>query len=141
MFIVLYGLVGEIGERVRNHFSANKFKQMKKIYYCSNKEDIKPLTSKGFSVVSSPKEIKELCDYSYQGNTRLIGFNKKDFDSAANGAEDMFTSVACSDIDFLKKLKAYYGSYVTLIYVYLDDAGCIRSKAGCGILYLPKDRY
>lgn len=122
MFIVLYGLTGQIGKNVRSYFDASGFKRMDKIYYSSNQEDIKSVTADGFSVISSPEELKKQCDYFYQVNDRLVGYNKKDFNSAANGVEDMFTSVACSDIEFLKKLKADYGNYVTLIYVYIDDA-------------------
>ena len=122
MFIVLYGLTGQIGRRVRAHFHANGFKRMNKIYYSSSEDDIQTVTADGFHVVSTPEELKAQCDYWYKVNNRLIGFNKKDFDGAANGVEDMFTSVSCSDIDFLKNLKADYGNYVTLIYVYLDDA-------------------
>ncbi|MBE6959168.1 MAG: toll/interleukin-1 receptor domain-containing protein [Ruminococcaceae bacterium] len=122
MFIVLYGLTGEIGRRVRSHFDASGFKRMEKIYYSSSEEDITSISADGFSVFSTPDEIQSQCDYSYLVNNRLVGFNKKDFERAANGAEDIFTSVACSDIDFLKNLKADYGNYVTLIYVYIDDA-------------------
>jgi len=122
MFIVLYGLTGQIGKRVRAHFDASGFKRMEKTYYSDSEEDISLVTSDGFSVVSTPEELKKQCDYSYLVNDRLVGFNKKDFNGAANGVEDMFTSVACSDIDFLKNLKADYGNYVTLIYVYIDDA-------------------
>lgn len=122
MFIVLYGLTGQIGQRVRTHFEDCGFKRMEKTYYSCNEEDIKSVTADGFYVVSTPEELKKQCDYSYRVNNRLIGFNKKDFDRSANGVEDMFTTVSCSDIDFLKNLKADYGNYVTLIYVYLDDA-------------------
>ena len=122
MFVVLYGLTGEIGHRVRDRFSSCGFKKMGKIYYSDFEEDIKWLSAEGSPIVSSPEELKKMCDYSYQANKRLIGFNKSEFDSAANGAEDMFTSVACSDIEFLKNMKADYGDYVTLIYVYFDDS-------------------
>ncbi len=122
MFIVLYGLTGKIGQSVRRHFSDNGFKRMEKLYYSCNEYDVRSVITDGFSIVSTPEELKRQCDYSYRVNDRLVGFNKKTFDNAANGAEDMFTSVTCSDIDFLKNLKADYGNYVTLIYVYLDDA-------------------
>ena len=121
MFVVLYGLTGEIGHRVRDHFVTSGFKKMKKTYYSDLEEDVRWVSMEGFPVVSSPDELEKKCDYIYRVNKRLIGFNKKDFDSAANGTEDMVTSVACSDIDFLKNLKADYGDYVTLIYVYFDD--------------------
>jgi hypothetical protein len=121
MFVVLYGLTGQIGRNVRAYFDASGFKRMNKIYHSCNEEDIRIVTDDGFAVVSTPEELHRKCDYSYQVNNRLIGFNKIDFDSAANGAEDMYTSVACTDIDFLIKLKADYGNYVTLIYAYLDD--------------------
>ena len=121
MFIVLYGLTGQIGHRVRAHFASSGFRRMEKLYYMGLDIDKKQVEAEGFSVVSTPQELEKLCDYSYRTNTRLIGFNKKDFDAAASGAEDMFTSVACSDIEFLKNLKADYGDYVTLVYVYFDD--------------------
>lgn len=122
MFVVLYGLTGEIGHRARAHFAECGFKKMDKIYYSESDEERKSVEAEGYSAVSSPKELEALCDYSYRVNKRLIGFNKKDFDRAASGAEDMFTSVACSDIEFLKNLKADYGDYITLIYVYFDDS-------------------
>jgi hypothetical protein len=121
MFVILYGLTGEIGHKVRAHFASGGFQRMEKIYHFDSDKDRTRVEAEGFSVVSTPKELEKLCDYSYRVNDRLIGFNKKDFDSAANGAEDMFTSVACSDIEFLKNLKADYGDYITLIYVYFDD--------------------
>ena len=121
MFIVLYGLTGDIGRKVRSHFNASGFKRMEKIYCTNNEEDITLISAEGFSFVSTPDKLTRQCDYTYRVNDRMVGFNKKDFDSAAKGAEDMFTSVACSDIDFLKNLKADYGNYVTLIYVYIDD--------------------
>ena len=121
MFVILYGLTGEIGHRARAHFASSGFRRMEKIYYFETDEERSAVEAEGFTVVSSPKEIERSCDYSYRVNNRLIGFNKKDFDSAANGAEDMYTSVACSDIEFLKNLKADYGDYITLIYVYFDD--------------------
>ncbi|MBO5280348.1 MAG: toll/interleukin-1 receptor domain-containing protein [Clostridia bacterium] len=122
MFVVLYGLTGEIGHRVRAHFADGGFRRMEKIYYFERGGESKTVESEGYSVVSSPRELEGLCDYSYRVNKRMIGFNKKDFAGAASGAEDMFTSVACSDIEFLKNLKADYGDYITLIYVYFDDA-------------------
>lgn len=121
MFVILYGLTGEIGGKVRTHFAADGFQRMEKTYYFESYEDSKRVREEGFSVFSTSEEIESSCDYSYRVNKRLIGFNKKDFDSAANGASDMFTTVACSDIDFLKNLKADYGDYITLIYVYFDD--------------------
>lgn len=121
MFVVLYGLTGEIGHKVRAHFVDAGFRRMEKIYYSESEEDGKRVAADGFSVLSTPKELESSCDYSYRVNNRLIGFNKKEFFAAADGAEDLFTSVTCSDIDFLKNLKADYGKYVTLIYVYLDD--------------------
>jgi len=121
MFVVLYGLTGEIGHRTRAHFAAGGFRRMEKLYYFEADKESKTVRDEGFSVVPTPKELEASCDYSYRVNKRLIGFNKKDFAAAANGAEDMFTSVACSDIEFLKNLKADYGDYITLIYVYFDD--------------------
>lgn len=121
MFVVLYGLTGEIGHKVHTHFDMCGFRRMEKTYYFKPGADSKTVISDGFTVVSTPSEIESLCDYSYWASSRLIGFNKKAFNSAANGAEDMFTSVACSDIEFLKNLKADYGDYITLIYVYFDD--------------------
>ena len=121
MFVILYGLTGAIGENVRTHFDSLGFNRMKKFYYSDCEDDIKSLTAKGHTLVSSPQNLKKLCDYSYQGNTRLVGFNKEDFSEAANGKKDVFTSVTCSDIDFLINLKSTYRDYITLIYVYFDD--------------------
>ena len=122
MFIILYGITGEIGKKVRAHFDASGFRRMEKIYYSENEADIRSVTADKCAVVSSPEELKRQCDYTYQINDRLVGFNKKDFANAANGAEDVFTTVTCSDIDFLINLKADYGEYVTLIYIYIDDS-------------------
>lgn len=121
MFVVLYGLTGEIGHRARAHFVSSGFKRMEKLYYFDSYEKSAVVRSEGYEVASSSRELESLCDYSYRVNERLIGFNKKDFAAAASGAEDMFTSVACADIEFLKTLKADYGDYITLIYVYFDD--------------------
>ena len=122
MFVILYGLTGEIGHKVRARFTSGGFQRMEKIYYFDSGKGRSTVEAEGFSVVSTSKELEKSCDYSYRVNNRLIGFNKKDFAVAASGAEDMFTSVACSDIEFLKNLKADYGDYITLIYVYFDDS-------------------
>lgn len=122
MFIILYGLTGTVGHKVRAHFGANGFKKMEKIYYSDLEEDVKRLQADGCQTVSDPGIILQSCDYSCRSNHRLQGFNKKDFINAASGAEDVFTSFACTDIAFLKALKADCGDYVTLIYVYYDDA-------------------
>ena len=49
MFVVLYGLTGEIGHRVRAHFADGGFRRMEKIYYSESEEDGKRVAADGFS--------------------------------------------------------------------------------------------
>ena len=131
MFVILYGLTGEIGYSVRDYLVDNKYKKLKKYYYSSLEEDIERLEKDECDIVNDPQAIKKTCDYNYEINARVVGFNKTDFEKAANGAEDLFTTVSCTDIEFMKTLKDFYDSSIIRIYVYMDDVtleNAIKSK-------------
>ncbi len=121
MLIVVYGLTGHTGDIVNAYFDRIGFQRLKKGYYTSSEKDIKRLLKSGETLLSSRSELEKSYDYVYSINQRLVGFNKKDFDNAVKGNEDLFARLTTTDIDFLKSLKASYGAYVTIVYAYSDD--------------------
>ena len=128
MFVVVYGLTGEIGAYVRSFFDSQGFKRLKKTYYTTSEEDAIRLRSENNDLVSSREEIITNYDYNYTINRKIIGFNKKDFDDSVHGKESMYTTFSSLDIEFLKKLKAEYGKYVTTVFSCIDD-DALRSIA------------
>ncbi len=122
MFIILYGITGKIGDLSRAYFEDIGFRRLKKTYYSTSAEERRRLAEEEHNpVVSTREEITDRFDFSYSINRRTMGFNKSDFNRAVQGDEDLYTSIACLDIEFLKTLKAEYGKYVTVVYVYTDD--------------------
>lgn len=121
MFIVLFGLTGIAGDVARNYLETNGFPLLKKTYYSSSVDDAAYLRECGHHVVSCKEEIVANCDYYYSTNHRTNGFNKKDFADAVQGTDSKYITFTSLDIDFLKKLKADYGNYVTIVYAYIDD--------------------
>jgi len=98
------------------------FAKLEKYYYLSSKDEIERLQEQNCVIIPSKEELLKKCDYTYRVNSRIVGFNKKGFNKAVNGDEDLYTTISCQDIDFLKNLKHEYGKYVTLVYVYADDS-------------------
>ncbi len=121
MFIILFGITGEIGHKVRDRYLAKGFKKLHKVYYSEIPSEAERLRSEGCDMVSSADEITKKCDYSYKVNDRLVGFNQQDFIKAVNGEEDLFATFSCTDIEFLKQLRENKKDYVTIVYVYIDD--------------------
>lgn len=119
MFIVVYGLTGDIGDRVRDYFKEQGFKKLKKYYYTKSEKDRQRLLSKNETVYDSPEALDKF-DYKYVGCEHLVGFDQAALDRASKGEEDLFTSISCTDINFLKTIKAQ--NNVTIVYAYIDDA-------------------
>lgn len=121
MFVIIYGLTGTIGDDVRQYMIDLDYQKLEKLYYTASPKDKEHLLSDGVTVVETPEEVISNCDYHYTINDRIVGYNKKNFDTAVRGKDSLFTSLSSHDIEFFKRLKNEYGDYVTIIYVYMDN--------------------
>lgn len=118
MFVIVYGLLGEVGEKTREFFASQNFEILKKVYHES--EHTKTISRYGKRNIVSEIEI-ETSDFIYEVNGLKTGFNKQQIFDAVQGKRNVFTTISSDNIDFIKQIKKAYGDYVTVIYAYIDD--------------------
>ena len=71
--------------------------------------------------LEASKEKVMSCDFIYENNGMLVGFNKEQIMDAVRGRKKCLITTSSSTIDFIRQIKAAYGEYVTVIGTYIDD--------------------
>jgi len=118
MFVIAYGLIGEIAEKTRNFFANNYFEILNKIHY--ETERTKTISRYGKRNIVSESEI-ESSDFVYEVNGMKTGFNKQQILDAVHGKKDLFSTISSENLDFIKQIKKAYGDYVVILYAYIDE--------------------
>ena len=118
MLIILFGSPGEMGERSRNYFKNKGYELIEKINYVPEDSILK--TRFGRRLIAS-KETVSACDFKYENNGMIVGFNKEQIIDAVRGRKKCLISTSSETIDFVRQIKAAYGDYVTVIGTYIDE--------------------
>lgn len=131
MLFILFGTMGKFGKTCREYFqNKHGFDYVEKLVYEPSTASTTSQSDKKF--VS--KEEVEKCDYRYQNNDRLIGFNFEQFADAVRGKTDCLLTLSAHKIELIRQLKAVYGDYVTVICTYIDGMELERMIADMGSL-------
>lgn len=118
MLVILFGSTVEMGRWSRRYFTELGFELIQKYYYVP--ENFALSSRFGKRVETSEEEIMR-CDFVYENNGMLIGFNKEQIIDAVRGRKKCLISTSSNTIDFIRQIKAAYGEYVTVIGTYIDD--------------------
>lgn len=118
MLIILFGSTVEMGKWSRQYFINNGFEIVPKYNYVP--EDFALLPRFGQRKKVSREKVME-CDFIYENNGMLVGFNKEQIIDAVRGRKKCLITVSSNTIDFIRQIKAAYGEYVTVIGTYIDD--------------------
>ncbi|MBR4320565.1 MAG: toll/interleukin-1 receptor domain-containing protein [Oscillospiraceae bacterium] len=119
MLFMLFGTTAEMGLKSRQFFTESGFKLIQKYNYVPAYFPLRARYGERNTV--SKSEVLE-CDFVYENNGMLIGFNKEQIIDAARGNSRCLLTISSETIDFIKHLKAAYGDYITVIGTYIDEA-------------------
>ena len=120
MLYIIYGLTASVTKRSWECFEEMGIEKINKITYKTEGLVITPSVGK-LNLASSEEEVRA-CDYVYEGNGRVVGFTSAQIEKAVSGQTDAVLTFSSGDVSFLREIKNAYGKYVTIIYVYIDDA-------------------
>lgn len=118
MLVILFGSTVEMGKQSRQYFIENGFELVHKYNYVPDNFEF-PFRF-GKRQQASKEEVLK-CDFIYESNGMLIGFNKEQIIDAVRGRRKSLLTTSATTIDFIRQIKAVYGEYVTVIGTYIDD--------------------
>lgn len=118
MLVVLFGSTVSMGKWSRQYFVDNGFELIQKYNYVPDHFALSARFDKRKEV--SKEEVLS-CDFVYENNGMLVGFNKAQIIDAVRGRKQCLITVSPSTIDFIRQIKTAYGGYVTVIGTYIDD--------------------
>ena len=119
MLIVLYGSTAEMGYISKQYFEKQGFSAVEKMSYSPEKERaVSRYTQRNYHT----KEEVESCDFVYESNGYLVGFDKKQIIDAVRGRENKFLRFSMANLDFLREIKLTYGEYVHVVSTYIDHS-------------------
>ena len=118
MLIILFGTTVEMGKKSREYFTNHGFEIIQKYNYIP---DDFALPARFEKRKKSPENVVMNCDFVYENNGMLVGFNKQQIIDAVRGRKKCLISISSNTIEFIKQIKAAYGEYVTVIGTYIDD--------------------
>ncbi len=118
MLIILFGSTAEMGKKSRQFFIEKGFEYIQKYHYIPS--DF-ALPARFGSRLEVSKEKIMSCDFKYEYNGMLVGFNKDQIIDAVRGRKKCLMTTSSHTIDFIRQIKAAYGDYVTVIGTYIDD--------------------
>lgn len=118
MLVILFGPTVEMGKWSRQYFIDNGFELIQKYH---NIPDNFALPARFGKRLEASKEKVMSCDFIYENNGMLVGFNKEQIMDAVRGRKKCLITTSSSTIDFIRQIKAAYGEYVTVIGTYIDD--------------------
>lgn len=118
MLVILFGSTVGMGKWSRQYFLDHGFEFIQKYNYIP--ED--------FALIARYEKRREVskaevlkCDFIYENNGMLVGFNKEQIIDAVRGRKKCLITTSSGTIDFIRQIKAAYGAYVTVIGTYIDD--------------------
>lgn len=118
MLVILFGSTVEMGKWSRQYFIDNDFELIPKYNYIP---DDFALPARFGKRSETTKEAVLKCDFIYENNGMLVGFNKEQIIDAVRGRKKCLITTSSNTIDFIRQIKAAYGEYVTVIGTYIDD--------------------
>lgn len=119
MLCILFGTMAKMGYMSRQFFEQQGFEQVTKLSYAP--EGTALVTRHGQRTYATLEEVQQ-CDFVYQHNDFTVGFNKDQIIDAVTGRKNCLLSLSADSIDFIEQLKIAYGDYVTVIFVYTNQA-------------------
>ena len=118
MLVILFGSTVEMGKWSRQYFQEKGFELIHKYNYIP---DDFALPARFGKRREATKEEVMKCDFIYEDDGMLVGFNKEQLIDAVRGRKNCLITMSASTIDFIRQIKAAYGDYVTVIGTYIDD--------------------
>lgn len=119
MLFMLFGTTAEMGLKSRQFFAESGFELIQKYSYVPTHFPLRTRFGER-NTVSKAEVLK--CDFIYENNGMLVGFNKEQIIDAVRGNRHCLLTTSSETIDFIKQLKVAYGDYVTVIGAYIDEA-------------------
>ena len=119
MLFMLFGTTAEMGLKSRQFLTESGFELIQKYNYVPTYFPLRTRFGER-NIVSKAEVLK--CDFVYENNGMLVGFNKEQIIDAVRGTRRCLLTTSSETIDFIKHLKAAYGDYVTVIGTYIDEA-------------------
>lgn len=123
MLVILFGTTADMGLKSRQFFTESGFELIKKYNYVPTYFPLR--TRFGERNIVAKSEVLK-CDFVYENNGMLVGFNKEQIIDAVRGNRRCLLTTSSETIDFIKQLKSAYGDYVTVIGTYIDEATTIQ---------------
>lgn len=118
MLFVLFGITAEMGQWSQKFFQEKGFELIQKYYYVPEDFAIRERYAKR---TRSPKEDVLKCDFVYDNNGMLVGFNKEQIIDAVRGRKKCLITISSETISFIRQIKVAYGGYVTVLGTYIDE--------------------
>lgn len=118
MLIILFGSTGKMGKWSREYFIDRGYELINKYNYVPEDHILKERYGKR-ELVSRERAMS--CDFTYENNGMIVGFNKEQIIDAVRGRKKCLITTSSETIDFVREIKAAYGDYVTVIGTYIDD--------------------
>lgn len=118
MLFILFGSTVEMGKRSRDFFINNGFELIQKYHYVPDDFVMQERFGERNRVT---KDTVLNCDFIYEHNGMLVGFDKKQIIDAVRGRKKCLLTTSAHTIDFIRQIKAAYGEYVTVIGTYIDE--------------------
>lgn len=118
MLFILFGSTAEMGLKSREYFIDNGFELIEKYNYVP---DGFPLRERFGKRNTAAKTTVLKCDFVYENNGMLVGFNKEQILDAVRGSRRCLLTTSSETMDFIKQIKAAYGDYITVIGSYIDE--------------------
>jgi hypothetical protein len=117
MLLVFYGLTLDVGHRTRTYFQSQGFKIIQKRVYEDKGTPVKSyFTTRGLV----EKEEIDDCEFQYNTNYGVVGFNRADIFDAVYGKENAILAMTSDNVEFIHHIKAGYGDAVPVIAAYID---------------------
>lgn len=118
MLFILFGSTVEMGLKSREYFVDNGFELIEKYNYIP---DYFPLRERFGKRNKVDKATVLQCDFIYENNGMLVGFNKEQILEAVRGSRKCLLTASSETMDFIRQIKAAYGDYITVIGSYTDE--------------------
>lgn len=116
MLIILVGTTLEVGKSSRSYFEEKGYSVIKKYNYY-------PLDSEHYhydNYINYTESEVEKCDFKYTIHEGKTGFYKSQIIDAVRGRSNALITMSPDNIEFIREIKASFGEYVMLVYLYID---------------------
>lgn len=118
MLYVLFGMTAKVGQICRHWFVSRGVPIIQKKCYVP---DDFPLTT--YHEPRNKVSLEEVlaCDYTYENNGMIVGFNKAEILDAVRGRCDRLLTGSAHNVGFVENIKRGFGEYVTTICTYIEQ--------------------